>query len=240
MLEKVFADPKNPNSEITGYQPIPTSLVELKQTINKQNVFKDSLRADDKGEFRFTLEAQSDYNVFASKRGYLNNSVNITTFVRDPYKTVITVRVEIILDKIYKDREIVIPNIYYDFDSSSLRPESLPVLDTLLVLVQENPSLNFEIGSHTDSRGTDEYNQKLSARRAKSVVRYMIRNGIRKEQLNAVGYGESKLVNQCADGVECTEEQHQENRRTTFKILGDDMELESIKPEEIRVDPKQD
>ena len=240
VLEKVFANPNDPNSGIVGYEPIPNSLVELKERVNKNNVFKDSLRATGEGEFYFELEAQSDYNVFASQKGYLNNSVNITTFERDPYKTVITVRVQIILDKIYKDREIVIPNIYYDFDSSSLRAESLPVLDTLLILVKENPDLKFELGAHTDSRGTEEYNSKLSERRAKSVVRYLVKNGIGKSRLRAVGYGETRLMNRCANDVDCTEEEHQENRRTTFKIVGEKLNLESVRPEEIRLDPKKE
>ncbi|MCD8528964.1 MAG: OmpA family protein [Chitinophagales bacterium] len=93
----------------------------------------------------------------------------------------------------------------------------------------ENKNLTIEIGSHTDSRGSDKYNEDLSQRRAQSVVDYFIGKGVPATQLQAKGYGESKLVNKCSNGVECTEEEHQQNRRTTFRVVSESGVLESEK-----------
>ena len=95
-----------------------------------------------------------------------------------------------------------------------------PVLDTLIQLFSDNPSLIFEIGSHTDSRGSDVYNLELSQRRAQSVVDYFLAQGIPASSLQPKGYGESVLLNSCDDNQECTEVEHQLNRRTTFRVFG--------------------
>ncbi|MCY1538605.1 Photosystem I chlorophyll a apoprotein A2 [compost metagenome] len=85
--------------------------------------------------------------------------------------------------------------------------------------MRDNPSLEIELGSHTDSRGKDSYNLALSQRRAQSVVNYLVSKGISRMRMKAKGYGETQLLNGCEDGVPCTDEQHQENRRTVFKVL---------------------
>ncbi|GJM32504.1 MAG: hypothetical protein DHS20C18_15050 [Saprospiraceae bacterium] len=111
-------------------------------------------------------------------------------------------------------------NIYYDLGRASVRPEALPELDKLLKLMKDNPKLIVEISSHTDSQGPSSLNMKLSQRRATAIVNYLIKRGINRRQLVAKGYGESRLVNNCSDGVDCSEEKHQMNRRTEFKVLG--------------------
>ncbi|MCO6480262.1 MAG: OmpA family protein [Phaeodactylibacter sp.] len=111
-------------------------------------------------------------------------------------------------------------NVYYDVDRSSVQEESVSELLRLLKLMQENPEIILEISSHTDSNGSSEYNQRLSQKRAEAIVRYLIARGIEKERLVAKGYGESRLVNQCSDGAPCSEEEHQQNRRTEFRVLG--------------------
>ena len=84
--------------------------------------------------------------------------------------------------------------------------------------MHDNPTLEIELASHTDSRGTDKYNQDLSQRRAQSVVDYLVSRGIARDRMVAKGYGESRLINKCADGVSCSEAEHQQNRRTEFTI----------------------
>ncbi|MCB0587389.1 MAG: OmpA family protein [Phaeodactylibacter sp.] len=111
-------------------------------------------------------------------------------------------------------------NVYYDVGRSSVQKASVSELLNLLHLLKENPDIRIEISSHTDSQGDSVYNQELSQRRADAIVRYLISQGIEEDRLVARGYGESKLANGCADGVPCTEEEHQENRRTEFKVLG--------------------
>ena len=96
-------------------------------------------------------------------------------------------------------------------------------LDKLVKVLKDNPTIEIELSSHTDCRATIKYNQQLSSKRAESAVEYMASQGVEKNRMIAAGYGESRLVNKCAcEGkqiVPCTEEQHQENRRTEFKIL---------------------
>ena len=85
--------------------------------------------------------------------------------------------------------------------------------------MQRRPELRVEISSHTDSRASDAFNLELSNRRAKAVVDYLVSRGIRRSRLEYRGYGESQLVNQCRNGIQCTEEQHAQNRRTEFRVL---------------------
>ncbi|MFN7117549.1 MAG: OmpA family protein [Saprospiraceae bacterium] len=111
-------------------------------------------------------------------------------------------------------------NLYYDSGHASVRKEALPELEKLLRLLQDNPDLIVEISSHTDSRGDSRYNQKLSQRRADAVATWLVQRGIKKERLVAVGYGEARLINPCEIEEDCSEEAHQMNRRTEFRVLG--------------------
>lgn len=111
-------------------------------------------------------------------------------------------------------------NVYYDTGRSSVQRSSIPHLLRLLQLLKENPDIVVEISSHTDSNGESESNMALSQKRADAVVRFLVSEGVEKERLVARGYGESRLVNHCADGVPCTEEEHQQNRRTEFRVVG--------------------
>lgn len=111
-------------------------------------------------------------------------------------------------------------NLYYDFNQASVSGESRPELEKLLRTLQENPDFQVEISAHTDARGSDEYNLDLSQRRADWVVSWLVGHGIAQERLTGRGYGETQLVNRCDDGVECTEEEHQLNRRTEFRVTG--------------------
>ena len=114
-----------------------------------------------------------------------------------------------------------IENIYYDFDKWNIRKDAEHSLDSLISILKEYP-VNVEIGSHTDCRGTVEYNETLSQKRAESVVNYLIKQGIAPSRLTARGYGKSMLINHCncEAGINCTEAGHQANRRTEFKITG--------------------
>jgi outer membrane protein OmpA-like peptidoglycan-associated protein len=114
-----------------------------------------------------------------------------------------------------------IENIYYDLDKYYIRPDAEPPLDELVEIMQNHP-INVELSSHTDCRASDAYNIDLSQKRAESAVRYIVLQGISSNRITAKGYGETMLVNECADGVQCTEEQHQLNRRTEFKITSID------------------
>ena len=111
-------------------------------------------------------------------------------------------------------------NVYYESARTSVKEESVEELMKLLKLLEENPSLIVEIGAHTDSRGSDDYNKDLSQRRAENVVKYLVSQGIDQKRLLAKGYGESQLINDCDDTKECKETEHQINRRTEFRVVG--------------------
>ena len=108
--------------------------------------------------------------------------------------------------------------VYYDFDLWNLRPEGKAELDKLVKYMKEHPDLTVELGSHTDSRGPDYYNEWLSERRSQSCVKYIRAAGIPTDKILAKGYGETKLVNKCSNTDRCTEAEHQLNRRTELKI----------------------
>lgn len=235
-VEKNFENPENPDSKVLGLKPLPKTKVDLKMP---NDTVLNSVFSDTAGNFTFRLSAERDYKLTGSKNGYFNKTVTVNTKgLRSQDSTFIYVYAEVELEKIFIQKEIVIPNIYYDYDKATLRPESKLVLDTVFIFFKENPDLTVEIGSHTDSRGSDAYNLKLSQARAQSVVDYFIQKGIPAERLIAKGYGETKLVNNCSNGANCTEEEHQKNRRTTFRVVSAKLNLESIEPEDIKVDPK--
>jgi outer membrane protein OmpA-like peptidoglycan-associated protein len=109
--------------------------------------------------------------------------------------------------------------IFYELGSARITPASKKIIDeTLLPLLNSKP-VNIELMSHTDSRGNDDFNMSLSQQRANAVVNYLVSKGISRSRLSARGYGETRLVNRCSNGVECSEAEHQKNRRTEFRVL---------------------
>lgn len=112
-----------------------------------------------------------------------------------------------------------IPIIHFDYDKSNIRPDAQVELEKVLAVLNEYPKIRLAIRSHTDSRGSYTYNQTLSEDRAKATLEYFIKNGISGSRLTSAGLGESELANKCANGVDCSEEEHQQNRRSEFIIL---------------------
>jgi outer membrane protein OmpA-like peptidoglycan-associated protein len=142
--------------------------------------------------------------------------------VREPFSTgAISASKTITIDMplLCKGDIIKIENIYYDYNKSNIRPDAALELDKVIAVLNKYPTMAIELRSHTDSRGKDEYNAKLSDSRAKSAVDYIISKGIDKKRLVAKGYGETELLNHCKNNVECDDKTHEQNRRTEFKIL---------------------
>ena len=123
------------------------------------------------------------------------------------------------VEEVIAGRPVTLNKIFYDLDKTNIREEASTDLDKIVRFLVDNPTYKIEIASHTDSRGSDEYNLELSQKRAQAVVDYLVRKGIDKNRLIAKGYGETKLVNKCSNGVACSEEEHQQNRRTEFTII---------------------
>ena len=177
-----------------------------------------TVKTDGDGNYKFeNLKANTDYTIQIAKEGYFSDSKTLKVgdekFSRDFNKTK-GEDFDFSLIRIQTKQEVEIPNIYYDFNSAELRDSSKKELDKLVVLLKETPNVNVIINSHTDERGENEYNFKLSSRRAESVVNYLISKGIAKARLDFKGFGETiPLVKNAT-----TEEDHQRNRRTTFKV----------------------
>ncbi len=169
------------------------------------------------GIFTITGKCNNRYYIVGSKEGYFTKSKTIETECKTRNDTLF---VEIVLEKLKINQPIVLKNIYYDFDKSFIRPDAMPDLDKVVQIMTDNPEIIVELGSHTDSRGSDNYNLKLSQRRADAAVQYIISKGIDKKRITAKGYGETQLLNKCSNGMECSEEAHQLNRRTEFKVTG--------------------
>ena len=110
-------------------------------------------------------------------------------------------------------------SVYYDLDKATLRPSAIEELDELASIMMRNKTISIELSSHTDSRASTDYNLDLSQRRAQACYDYLVSKGLSSDRIKPVGYGESRLVNNCKDGVECPDSKHQQNRRTEIEIL---------------------
>jgi outer membrane protein OmpA-like peptidoglycan-associated protein len=177
--------------------------------------------SDQNGYYSFPVECGKTYNVRAAKEEYTTKEQKITITSKNgrtnlPFaleKTTCKVTVGDDLGKCFG-----IKMIYFDFDKSNIRREAALDLEKILDVLKQYPAMNLDIRSHTDSRGTFKYNEALSDRRAKSTINWLIKNGVDPSRLIGRGYGENLLVNICSDGVNCTEEEHQLNRRSEFII----------------------
>lgn len=190
-------------------------------SVTDQNTAPLIIKTGGKGDFVTELALNKTFTLSAGKDKYFRSSEQLVSTQNITTDSI--VEVKIYLDPIPDEGvEFTLQGIYYDVDKSDIRVDAAKVLDSLVVILKNNPTLLIELASHTDSRAEEDYNLKLSQRRAQSCVDYLVKKGIAKDRLKAVGYGESKLVNDCVDGVDCTDEQHQENRRTTFRVLSTD------------------
>lgn len=192
-------------------------MVEIEEGKEETYMIK-KIRAKNAGKFLFALEQGNKYRLVAECDGYFNNQADIST---ENIITSDTLEQLLRLKKIPL-KSIVLDNIYYEFDKADLTTDAKMTLDTtILKILTENPKLIVEISSHTDSKGDDDYNMKLSQARAESVVNYLSDGGIDKKRLIAKGYGETLPIaeNTNSDGSD-NPEGRQINRRTEFKVIG--------------------
>lgn len=187
------------------------------QIVAAQEHTNDSVVVTSSKEGKYFLDGRkgNTYSFNGFKKGYLNQSAKIQV----PATAGDTVQVALLFDKNELNKAIVLENIYYDLDKWDIRPDAAKELDKLVNLLKRNPGIRIEMGSHTDSRESYGYNQILSDKRAQAAVDYLISKGIKRSRLIAKGYGKTRLLNRCADGVPCSEAEHQRNRRTEFKII---------------------
>lgn len=170
----------------------------------------------------FPLEEGKEYSLLVERKGYITKREPFTMagkaipqIFRKKLTMDTTFYVALKLDRLSLNKTFVLENIYYDLNKFNIRPDAAVELDKLVQILNDNPTVNIELSSHTDARDTDSYNRKLSQNRAQSAVDYIVSKGIARERMVAKGYGETQLVIKDAK----TEEEHQKNRRTEFTIL---------------------
>jgi len=193
---------------------IPNALVDI-----SEGKYEESELEDNNGIIKMKMNAATDYTFYVSAEEFFDKTVKFSSVDKVPGEYSMTVE----LEKLSTGKQFVLDDLYYDLNKYNIRPDAAIVLDKLAKILIDNPEVRIEIGSHTDSRGSAESNMTLSQNRSESVMAYLIGKGIAKSRLVAKGYGETQLINKCADGVDCPEVDHQANRRTVIEILNQDI-----------------
>ena len=188
----------------------------------------------------FTLDKGNDYDLIGQRSRYMTRRANFNAacYLQDPKKVFCVSGIDIenitkqadgsdfvegaiAMKKIKLNDSFKLENIRYDLNKWIIRPDAAKELDNLVQILRDNPGIVVELGSHTDTRASDDYNLNLSQKRAESAVEYIIKKGkIPPNRITAKGYGETKLLNKCDDGVACSEIEHAMNRRTEIRITG--------------------
>lgn len=192
-------------------KPLANALI----TLRKVGGTPVKLQTENDGTYKYSLEEGADYELMIDKSNYISNAMKFNASATG--KGVMDQ--PLYLERIVVDQPIRIENIYYDFNKSNIRKDAAVELDKLVALMKQNPTIWIELGSHTDSRGDDQFNLRLSQARANAAVKYIVSKGIDKVRISAKGYGETKPVNQCVNGVKCSVQEYQLNRRTEFTVV---------------------
>ncbi len=214
-LKGTTLTPKNDGKELNV---LGNSVVKL---LDEAGQIVEETFTDEKGNFSFTVFDDENYILIGEKENFFSTRGEFSTIGKGLDKTklkdfITNVEFEknLVLDRIIVNKSIVLDNIYYDLDKDDIREDAALELDKLIIILKDNPNISIELSSHTDDRSSVEYNQDLSQRRAESAVSYILSKGINENRITAKGYGESQLIITNAK----TEEQHQINRRTEFKV----------------------
>ena len=212
-------------SENQSAEPISGVQVTLIDNMTGNTVLETT--TDARGSFRYGMEGKKlndriSYQIKLAKEGYLGKSATFNGQLDEPGEINLHDVLNVGLDKIDIGTDIGalidIQPIYFDLGKYVIRPDAARELDKVVRIMQENPSLEIELGSHTDARGSASSNLRLSDKRAKASADYIVSQGIDALRIIGKGYGEATLLNRCGDGVTCSEDEHQQNRRTEFTI----------------------
>lgn len=166
--------------------------------------------ASENGEYSFLVHPNKKYRVEVHKEGFIPDGFNLNT--KDLYKGELLN--DIVLEEVYIQKELG----RFNYNKYDVQPESFPLFNHIVRTLKKFPNATLIISAHADARGTKEYNQKLSEKRAEAAVQYMLQKGIARNRITARGFGEELILNRCSDGVECSEEDHSKNRRVELKV----------------------
>lgn len=193
---------------------IPNALVDI-----SEGKYDEAELEDNNGIIKMKMSASTDYTFYITAEEYFDKTMKFSSVDKLPGEYSVIVE----LEKITAGKQFILEDLYYDLNKYNIRPDAAIALDKLAKILVDNPDVRIEIGSHTDNRGTAESNMDLSQNRSESVMAYLIAKGVAKNRLVAKGYGETQLINKCADGVDCPDVDHQANRRTVIEILNQDI-----------------
>lgn len=190
-----------------------------------------TLESDYEGKFSTCLKCNESYKISANFKGFTAEAQDISTFNMSctewmdypkNFDLAVTLPSDYLISassNIAEGTVFRLKNIYYNFNDASIRPDAHSDLDAVVAMMNKYRDMEIELVSHTDSRGSEKFNKELSQRRANNAAQYLFLRGIDPQRVKPIGYGESKLLNYCSDGVNCSEEEHANNRRTEVKIL---------------------
>lgn len=201
-VKVVITDTKSGSTVMDGITPEDGQIKQAMEKIKKSDV--------------------GNYSIALNRRGFLSKIASFSVTYDMPGDVPVHQTIDLSLSAIEKGTDIgkllKVNPIYFDLGKSIIRPDASKELDKIVKVMQENPGMTIELGSHTDSRGSDASNLALSDKRARASAAYIVSKGIVANRIVGKGYGESKLVNRCGNGVACSEAEHQLNRRTEFIV----------------------
>ena len=194
---------------------------------HKRTAKQTTVVSDKNGEFEVCLPLTGEYMYRVEKEGF--NDENLTCTVERGQPNFIEVRMRTDNSSssatalrtegpIQEGSRLVITDIYYDFNQATLNESGVGYMEGLLQLLINHPSMEIDLISHTDSQGSSEHNMELSNKRAENAKGYLVYRGIKADRIRAIGKGETEIQNRCTDGVNCSDEEHQFNRRTEILV----------------------
>lgn len=206
--------------------------VELVNITGKDPVVVGSKSNNAGNKFSYSLDGDKNYVVYTTRDGYYPDTLTFNTngiYDDQVIKKTIVLKAKPRseeYDTYTINEPIRLNNIYYDLDKADIRPEAEKDLAYLVELMEQYPDMIIELSSHTDSRSDDNYNLRLSQRRADSAKKWLVNEGVEARRIVTQGYGEKVLLNRCKNGVRCSEDEHRVNRRTEFKIIAGPQTIE--------------
>ena len=225
-LELFYLKKVLPKKQVSGQvvscedkMPLTGVTISIMDTIQNKVVYRQTTTGD--GNYSFTLDEFQPLKAVASVSGYSNGSLPFYTPQDEESELLINPAICLVKDVLAVEEVVVMDNVYYDFDKAILKTASHASLDKLVEMLNAHPDMVIELSAHTDNKGNETYNQRLSEARAQACVNYLISKGIDKNRLQARGYGSTQPIapNTNDDGSD-NPEGRQQNRRTEFKVLG--------------------
>ena len=197
--------------------PLPNTTITL-YDIEGKEVEKTTTEAD--GSYSFTVLPNENYRIKTQKNGFIENTFNFIADKGDNRtytKDLILNATEAIIEKKENKLFISVENIYFDYNKADIKKESYIALNKVVAVLKNNENMKIEVNAHTDTQGTNDYNSKLSSKRAEAAKQYLIQKGVDSNRLIAKGFGETQPLVNCGDN--CSEQEHLSNRRIEFIIL---------------------